>query len=139
MAPYTEDDMVNALFDITDNKISLRKASQRWNIPIATLSSRLSGKHGSRTEGQKESQRLPPSDERRIVEWILRQESLGYAPGHGVVRAIVRDLLRERGDTEPLGKNWMDGFKKRNPSIRTKVGRRTEAARYDGFTPKAVN
>ena len=64
---------------------------------------------------------------------------MGYAPGHGVVRSIVEAILKQKGDTKPLGKNWIKGFRTRNTDIRTKMGRRMEASRFDAFTPKAVN
>jgi hypothetical protein len=39
----------------------------------------------------------------------------------------------------PLGKNWIQRFIRRNPTIKTKVGQRQEATRFNSFTPKAVN
>ena len=62
-------------------------------------------------------------EENRLVDWIIRQETLGYAPTAQVVRKVVEAMLKNRGDPEPLGKPWMDGFKKRHHDrIHTKIG-----------------
>jgi hypothetical protein len=38
-----------------------------------------------------------------------------------------------------LGKHWTTRFVKRHPSLSAKLGKRQEAARFNGLTPKAVN
>ena len=44
MPPYTEELLINAAFDVTDNGISLSKVAQKYGVPKATLSYRLSGR-----------------------------------------------------------------------------------------------
>ena len=74
-----------------------------------------------------------------MATWILRQEALGYAPSYSQVRTVVETLLKSISNNKPLGQKWLNGFKSRNPSIKTKIGRRIEVSRFDAFTPKAVN
>jgi hypothetical protein len=38
-----------------------------------------------------------------------------------------------------VGHNWVPKFIRRHPELRTKVGRRQEANRFNSFTPKAVH
>jgi hypothetical protein len=45
---YTEEDVMNALFDISDNGLSLRKAASKHNVPSCTLSGRGKGLHTSK-------------------------------------------------------------------------------------------
>ncbi|CAG7554323.1 unnamed protein product [Fusarium equiseti] len=80
-----------------------------------------------------------PSQESRLVTWILLQEALGYAPSHSQVRATVAALLRQQGRERHIGVHWLARFIKRHPDIKTKVGKRQEAARFNSFTPMAVN
>ncbi|KAI8398852.1 hypothetical protein FOFC_20077 [Fusarium oxysporum] len=84
-------------------------------------------------------QRIPKSQEETLIRWVLRQESLGYAPSHSQLRACVEAILKQQGDNKPLGKHWTTRFVKRHLELSTKLGKRQEAARIDGFTPKAVN
>lgn len=73
------------------------------------------------------------------MTWILYQEALGYAPLYSQVCSVIVGLLKSIGDNKPLGKNWIDGFKRRNPSIKAKIGCRIEAFRFNSFTPRAIN
>ncbi|RKK65493.1 hypothetical protein BFJ69_g16234 [Fusarium oxysporum] len=101
---YTEDDMAEAILDVTDNGFSPPQAAHR-----------------------------------RLAFWILRQESLGYAPSHSQIRACVMGLLRQQGEHLDLGRNWVNKFIDRRADLKTKMGRRQEAKRFDSFTPRAVH
>lgn len=137
-ALYTQDDVENAYLDVTDNHLPLRRAAAKHGVPRATLQDRLRGIRPLNERFQT-NQKLSSVKEDQLVDWVIRQDALGYAPSHSIVRGIVESILRGRGVIEPLGKNWMRGFIKRHPSIRTKMGRRMEAVRFDAFCPKAVN
>jgi hypothetical protein len=55
------------------------------------------------------------------------------------VRSFVTLIFMEKGDTKPLGKNWLTAFKKRHPEVILKMCRKQEAEQFTLFTPKAVN
>lgn len=135
---YSEETIVDALFDITDGGISMRKSSKKHGVPLTTLSNRLRGT-ATRNEAQESQQRLTVEQEKKIVDWIVLQERLGCAPSHSAVRGIVERILKKKGDNQPLGKKWVQGFKKRHPEIQTKKRVTQESARFEAFTPKAVN
>jgi hypothetical protein len=84
------------------------------------------------------AQRLSESQEARLKKWILRQEALGFAPSHTAFRTMAEGLLKQQGDSPPLGKNWVTAFLSRHPDVKSKKGRRIEASRFNGFTPLAV-
>lgn len=138
MPSYTEEEMADAIFDVIDNGLSRRQSATKNGIPLMTLSDRMKG-IVSKSEAIHPSQRLSDAEENRVVDWILKQESLGYAPTALVVRKVVESILKKKGDLKPLGKNWLEGFKTRHDRVHTKIGRAQEAARFDGFTPKAVD
>ncbi|KAI8710801.1 HTH CENPB-type domain-containing protein [Fusarium sp. LHS14.1] len=114
---YTEDDVAEAIFDVTDRGLSQTEAAQKRGAHL----------------------RISKSQEDTLLRWVLRQESLGYAPSHSQLRACVEAILQQQGDNKPLGKHWTTRFVKRHPQLSTKLGKRQEAARFDGFTSKAVN
>ncbi|RKK98000.1 hypothetical protein BFJ70_g17586 [Fusarium oxysporum] len=119
---YTEDDVAEAILDITDRGLSQTGAAQKRGVPRSTLSGRLSGQ-ASRNERIQAHQRISKSQEETLLRWVLRQESLGYALSHSQLRAC----------------HWTTRFVKYHLELSTKLGKRQEAARFDGFTPKAVN
>ncbi|EXK24631.1 hypothetical protein FOMG_18654 [Fusarium oxysporum f. sp. melonis 26406] len=135
---YTEENVIQAMLDVTDNGLSQNQAAQKNGVPQTTLSDRLRGLP-SRSEITQPAQLLSKSQESRLVTWILRQEALGYAPSHSQVRATVAALLRQQGRERHIGVHWLARFIKRHPDIETKVGKRQEAARFNSFTPMAVN
>lgn len=132
--------MQAAIEAVESKRLSQKKAAQHYGIPRQTLNDRLHG--GGTKEAQYEAQRLfPKSQEDHIVNWVLYQESLGFAPSHGAVRGIANELLRRSGnEATEVGKNWLERFLQRHyEEIMAKRGRRQEAARYDNFTHKAVD
>ncbi|KAJ3454436.1 hypothetical protein MRS44_018330 [Fusarium solani] len=135
---YTEEDVAEAIFDITDRGLSQTGAADKRGVPRSTIYRRLSGQ-ASKNERIQAHQRISKSQEEILVLWVLRQESLGYAPSHSQLRACVEALLQQQGDNKPLGKNWTSRFIKRHSKLSTKLGKRQEAARFDGFTPRSVN
>ncbi|KAH7461483.1 hypothetical protein FOMA001_g19113 [Fusarium oxysporum f. sp. matthiolae] len=135
---YTEDEVAETMLDVTDNGLSQNKSAQKREIPWSTLGDRLRGLP-SRSEVTQPAQLLSKPEESRLVAWILRQEALGYAPSHSQVRATVNALLRQQGREKPVGVHWLARFMKRHPSIKTKIGKRQEASRFNCFTPTAVN
>ncbi|KAF6528518.1 hypothetical protein HZS61_008820 [Fusarium oxysporum f. sp. conglutinans] len=135
---YTEDEVAVAMLDVTDNGLSQNKSAHKREIPRSTLGDRLRGLP-SRSEVTQPAQLLSKHEESRLVAWILRQEALGYAPSHSQVRATVNALLRQQGREKPVGVHWLARFMKRHPSIKTKIGKRQEASRFNCFTPTAVN
>ncbi|KNB16583.1 hypothetical protein FOXG_21712 [Fusarium oxysporum f. sp. lycopersici 4287] len=135
---YTEDDMAEAILDITDHGLSPPQAAQRRGVPRTTLIDRLNGR-GAAEDQIQPRRRLSKNQEDRLAFWILRQESLGYAPSHSQIPACVMGLLRQQGEHPDLGRNWVIKFINRRADLKTKMGRRQEAKRFDSFTPKAVH
>lgn len=136
MPSYDEEDMADAIKDVKEG-LSLRQASAKWGIPHTSIKYRKDGRLP--VGGVQPAQRLTPAQEKRVCEWILAQESLGFAPRASTVRLVVTGMLKEGGDSKPLGRKWMEGFKKRNPEVHTKIGRAQESSRFDGFTHKSVD
>jgi hypothetical protein len=134
---YTKETITRAISDVLDNSLSQYQAAQKYGVPQQTLSARIRGQTTLADQIQP-FQRLTRNQETKLVFWILRQESLGYAPSHSQIRACVLALLEQESDKSKLGRHWVERFIQRHPELRTKRGRRQEANRFDSFTPKAV-
>ena len=91
---YTEDAVAEAILDVTDNGLSVRQAAQKWGVPKSTLSDRLKGQIAI-TDQMQPNQYLSRNQEAKLSSWILRQESVGYAPFHSQIRAYVLALLNQ--------------------------------------------
>ena len=116
------------------------QASQIYGIPRSTLSYHIRCPYGQPDpEEPRVGSHMTPRQEERVCQWILRQESIGYAPTYRQIRGAVTSLLMAEGREVVLGQHWAQRFVHRHPQIKAKIGRRQEAIRFDGFTPKAVN
>jgi hypothetical protein len=135
---YIEETITRAISDITVNGLSQHQAAQKYGVPQQTLSARIKGQTAL-TDQIQPSQYLSKNQEAKLVSWILRQESLGYAPSHSQIRACVQAILQQQGSNPKLGRHWVERLVQRHPELKTKRGRRQEANRFDSFTPKAVN
>ncbi|KAK1245194.1 hypothetical protein MKX08_004823 [Trichoderma sp. CBMAI-0020] len=117
MPCYSEDNILSAITDI-ENGISQRKAAARWGIPRSTLQERINGRV-TRNKANEHRQRLSRYQETHLVQWILSQEALGFAPTHYQVKEFAARVIKAGGDDEPLGKAWIEGFLRRNPEVKT--------------------
>lgn len=132
--------LADALFDVHDEGLTPYASSQKHGVPRKTLQNHIDGTHQNPAEQQiQPAQRLTRTQELQLSEWIIRQEKLGYAPTASVVKAVAASICRKNGDMRPMGVNWIMSFKKRNPEVITKIGKKQEGARFSAFTPKAVH
>lgn len=103
--------------------MSLGAAAEKHNIPKQTLSAHIKGRVPAR-ESVQPGAHLTRLKEEKVVNWIKHQEQLGFTPIATVVRSVVTRLLEQKGDIQPLGRKWIEGFKKRHNDIGTKISRR---------------
>ncbi len=102
MPEYTKQDLNKALNNIRNSK-SIRQASRDWGVPDTTLRNRKKGGEGHLIAAQSQ-QRLSPSQEEHLSNWVLAQEALGVPLSHGQIRQFVIRVLKIKGDSKPLGK-----------------------------------
>jgi hypothetical protein len=81
---------------------------------------------------------LTPDQEEFLVQWILEEDARAFPPSHARAREMANRILRMNGEAQPVGKNWMAAFLKRNPRVASIVGRKIEAARVERATPKQI-
>lgn len=138
---WTKEDVARALAYIEKTGHSQYVASKKYGVPQPMLSRRLNGTV-SVAKAHEQQLKLPGDQAERLVEWILRQETAGFAPTHNHIRAIVKTILMKSGVPEQeavVGNNWVNRFLQcHQAEIHTKCGKAQEAVRFDAFTPKAV-
>ena len=140
MAPsYAEKSMQSAVEAVLEG-VSQRTAARQWGVPRSSLRDQLMDRN-TKAEKDQGRQILSKASEDKVVEWIIRQEALGYAPTHRNVRYVCIKLLQleNRGESLKLGKNWMARFLGRNSSVKTKIGRRLDYKRVHAANPDNVN
>jgi hypothetical protein len=66
------------------------------------------------------------------------QEALGLPPTHQQLREFATRILAAQGDTQPLGKRWINSFLRRNPEIGTVRGKGMDSARLNSATTETI-
>jgi hypothetical protein len=100
---------------------SVRAAAAAYGVGHAQLGRRRRGQK-NRVESHADQQKLSPTQENLLVQWILEAELAGHAFSHGQIREMASIINKSSGGDGHIGKNWVPHFIKRNPKIKTKTG-----------------
>ena len=102
--PLNEADIQLAVQAINEHKnFPQRRAAKDYKVAQSTLSTRLSGTC-SRRDWRPKSMRLEATEERVIVQHILKLDERGYPPRLPDVEDMANVLLAERSQ-RPISKN----------------------------------
>ncbi|KZL73957.1 aldehyde reductase [Colletotrichum tofieldiae] len=133
---YTEYEINQALEAISRGH-TIRKAAHEYGIPRTTLQRRLHGAQ-SRPAAFEDLQRLSISQEAKLASWVQIQADLGLAPTHQQLKEFAQRILHAMGDTQPLGKRWVNAFIRRNPSIKVQRSRSIDSRRVNGASTEII-
>ena len=133
---YTEEQLQQAV-QAVKNGVPQTQAARQYGVPRGTLQSRTYG-HLPMRVAKEPSQRLSMQQEKHLRDWILAQASLGLPPTHLQLKEFASRILIAGGDLQPLGKNWIAGFLRRNPEISTVKGKSIDSARINGASTARI-
>ena len=138
MPQISEGAVTQALQELNAETLdSFRAAERLYGVSRRTLARRAEGGL-SKTFSHQSQQLLAPVQEKWLVEWILDLEQQGYAPSHTEAREMACQISTFNGGPTKVGKNWISRFLHRNPSIRSKIGRKIDALRVRNTNPESL-
>lgn len=105
-------------WNTSEGTLSIRKASRQYGLAKGALDRRIHGVATKKQESVKR-QRLTAEEEQAIATWIISLQALGLPPRAEQIRSMATELLHRKGDTKPLGVNWVQKFLSRHPDITT--------------------
>ena len=116
---WTKEAMREALREIQENGMSVRKAAEMYSIPKSTLADRKSGKIDVDAVDGKPP-KLSPVDEKKLIDYAVHRTSLGIGFGKSSYLRYAGLLAQKRGiqfkNNIPSDK-WWKLHKKRNPGL----------------------
>ena len=118
---YSVKDLEDALEAVRSGQLSLNKASIQFNVPKATLSTKLRGK-------TIENRRMGPlpvlsfKEEKLLEDWIVGKAKIGFPMHKDEIKDAVYNAMKETGRKNPFtdnppGEKWVSLFLKRHPLI----------------------
>jgi hypothetical protein len=91
-------------------KKSLRAIAAEYDVPVQTLSDRVSGKHADALEAFESRQLLNPQQERSLVELIQVLDEGAFPVNRSDIEGYANSILNRghRGGDRSVGKRWVD-------------------------------
>jgi hypothetical protein len=146
MPTYSEKDLTTAITAYrTSECTSIRKCAYAFNIPASTLSNQLSTRT-SRSKLHESQKILSTTKEGTLLKAITRLAKYGCL----ITLPLTRDLAKEIRlscfrlsstpiSYPPLGKRWLDKFRKRYPELKTVYSRSLDTSCFEGVPYPIVN
>lgn len=123
-ADYGEGRLNSAIADIQQHRLTIAKASERYNIPYITLYKRIKGLRGVKSKTQGRPLAIPWQAECKLAENIKTMAKWGYGLSCAEIKEKVREFVTVNNIPNPFknnrpGTDWFTKFKKRhNLSLR---------------------
>lgn len=126
---YSEKALRDALFEIRENNVSVRKASRIYGVPKTTLHDRLSGRIAEKPRKMGPPPVLNEAEEKAIVEWCVNLAKSGFPRKmDDVLNTVQKIILSKVTETNNAnkkipfvngrpGKKWYSAFFRRNPEL----------------------
>jgi hypothetical protein len=146
MPTYSEEDLRTAVTAYRNSEYtSIQKCAYAFNIPASTLSNRLSTRI-SRSKSHELQQILSTAEEETLLKAVTRLEKSGYPITLPLTRGLAEEIRLSRfclsstpTSYPPLGKRWLDKFRKRYPELKTVYSRSLNTSRVEGVTYPITN
>nr|CAH7740421.1 unnamed protein product [Callosobruchus chinensis] len=120
---YSQSAIKNALYEIRENHLSIRKASEQFGVPRSTLQDIIKGKT---LEDARKRTGPPPiltwEGEEKIAKWVVEIAKCGFPIKKSDFLSTVRKIAQDLGKSalfknKTPGQKWYLGFLKRHPEI----------------------
>lgn len=147
---WSEESMAAAISDVRNNILGLKKASERYNVPMTSLQRRVKSTKDALEASVKSLGRFKTTftqeQEKELADFILDMESRLFGLGTKELRQLAFQFADKNGiqnnfnATKGLaGRDWVIGFLKRQKNISLRLPEFTSAARASAFNKHNVS
>ena len=111
---WSEAAMSKAIGAVSQENMSVRRASELYNIPRSTLADRITGRAqpGAKSGPPKILTDEEEEEEEELVSFLCRLSDIGYPKTRKQVVDLVNQIAITRGRTE-ISMSWWDSFRRR--------------------------
>jgi len=127
-------DLTNAIDDVRQNRLSLRQAERRYNIPKSTIARYVNGEV---TVGTKSGPPplLTPEEEEALVEWISSLSRMEAAVTRVDVERKINTFFKVRYNEDRwVTSGWWQRFLERHPELSSRYGEGLCSIRSNAFS-----
>ena len=116
---------------------SIRSVAKQYKVSRHYLTSRFECKPLKRT-AQRHRQALSEVQEHWLVQWVLLQARLGWAPQHNRFKLFAQSIICQSGSSHTIGDRWYRRFFRRWPQLKTMLSRGMDFQRVNGATRENI-
>ena len=133
---WSEVSMSAAIRAVVQDNISVRRASELYNIPRSTLADRITGRvlPGAKSGPPKV---LTDEEEEELVSFLCRLSDIGYPKTRRQVVDLVNQIAVSRGRPE-ISMSWWDSFRRRYSHLSLRTASTLSVARAKASDPKCI-
>ena len=129
---YTEENLLDAIAEVKGG-LSYRKASDKYGIPVMTLSDKIKGKTPLAKFSPGPSTYLSQEQENKLARYLNHMSKIGYGVARKDIPVVVKDILDKAeasGYVLPSGQKftdnkpsicWVYRFLNRHPELRART------------------
>lgn len=136
MPSYTQEALRNAIVAV-ENDCSCNAAAKQYRIPGPHCKAGFRGAE-PKNQPRSDRQKLSPTEETSLIDWIGIQYALGLPPTQRQARLAAQHMRLASGSDARVGKNWVAFFQRRNPSVRVIERPRIQKYRAEAVTPNKI-
>ena len=127
-----------ACLEVQEGTMSIRRASEEYNIPRSTIHDYVTGKV---TFGAKSGPPayLTPSEEEELISFLTGMNSLGYSRTIKEVVAIVQGIVNEKRIKATVTSSWFKSFKSRHPQFVLRIPEPLTHSRINGACDSIID
>ena len=141
--PYDPNALTNAYLAVRNNGMSIRKASQSFDVPYATLQDRTRGNVSVDVVKSGTQPLFSLEDEAILANHLKSMAEVGYGYSRQDTMNLASDyavhLNLRTSSQKPLTDRWLYSFLSRWPELKLKKPRALEVARAKSATRQAVD
>ena len=134
----TEERLHKAYESVKNDEMTLRQASEVYEVAKSTLHDRITGKvlFGSHSGPRRF---LSEKEEEELVVFLMHCATIGYPRSRKDVMNIVQATLVQKGHHHTLSYSWWDSFRKRHPDLSLRKAEVLSHPRYVCCTSDTIN
>ena len=125
---WINENMQKAIVAVEGEGMSVRRASELYDVPRSTLYDRVSGKveHGAKPG---RSALLSAEEEEELVSFLIKCARIGYPHTRKQVMSLVQSIAKTKGIETTVSEGWWERFKRRHCEISLRIAAPLSVAR----------
>ena len=130
--------MYRAYLAVVEERQTVRRAAEAFNVPKSTLQDRISGRvvFGSRSGPQSY---LTDEEEKELVAFIKGCSTIGFSRSKQQIIELMQQVMYKKGRDVNVSLGWWNSFRRRHSQLTVRTAEPVSYARSIGTRPEIIS